>query len=195
MRFLAELYSRRIVNVNVNVVLAGLLALPPTVLVVYLSRHLGVTDDQAFLITAITFFADIVFDVAIYFALHWLANHMPRRSKWIHPAYEGLSFVRDATLVQFERAVISPLLYCVALGLQHYLMLMGSSRERATVIGFIVGIAVARVIHTLWMLRNERRAMAKVSGRNQQPPAQQDRPAPTPPAPAEPKADAPSAAR
>lgn len=160
MGWLADFYHRRVVNVNVNIVLAGLLSLAPTTYIVHLTRHL-LSDDQKFLISGITFLADIIFDVVIYYFLHWFANHMPRKGRWVHPAYEGLTFVRDATLVQFERAIISPVLYTVALGSQTLLMHRGTSREWATVIGFVGGIAAARCIHTVWMLRSERKAMAR----------------------------------
>lgn len=157
MKWLGRLYGRRIVNVNCNVLLAGFLALLPTIWIVSLTRDLGIHNK--FGITAVTFACDIVFDVLIYFVLHWFANHLPRRWGWVSSkAYQHLSFVRDATLVQFERMVMAPVLYIVALGLQNFLMHYGIGREWATVWGFAVGLTITRTIHTIWMLRAERRA-------------------------------------
>jgi len=157
MKWLGRLYGRRIINVNLNVLIAGTLALLPTLWIVSLTRELGI--DNKFAITAITFASDLVFDVVIYFVLHWLANHLPRRwGKVSSKAYQHLSFVRDATLVQFERMLMAPVLYTVALGLQNFLMHYGIGREWATVWGFAVGLAITRTMHTFWMLRAERRA-------------------------------------
>src|SRR5262245_51203821 len=127
MRVLARLYARRIVNVNVNIVLAGLLALPPVVLVVHLLLRFGMQPQHVirlgrihiFTISAVTLVADVIFDFSIYLGLHWVANHAPWRNRFLvpadkllgtaehllKPAEKGLSFIHDAGLVQFERAV------------------------------------------------------------------------------------------
>ncbi len=160
MQRLLQLYNRRIVNVNVNVIAAGILALGPTVLIVHLSRRFGVDDDDKFLITAITFIADVISDVSIYFGLHWLANHRPgiRRLTQVDAAYRQLSFIRDAGAVQLQRLVLSPLLYTVAFGTLYGLLHVGWAREVASACGLVAGIAITRVAHTMWMLRWERKA-------------------------------------
>jgi hypothetical protein len=178
MRFLWRLYQRRIVNVNVNIVVAGLLALAPTVLVVYLFTTLGgfpertedYTQSQKMLVGALTFVTDIFFDVAIYFGLHWLANHLPPRApkpshaleEAAHPTFmkehhAGLAFLRDATQVQLERMCLSPVFYITALGAQHGLMHAHWSPPAATAAGFATAILLTRLLHTLWMLRQARR--------------------------------------
>ncbi len=174
MHWLARLYAQRIVNVNVNIVLSGLLALPPVVLVVYLVQFLGLPANHTFgiwgvpffTISAITLAADLIFDFSFYLVLHWLANHHPWRHRLLldkaerilEPAHRGMSFIHDAGLVQFERAVLSPLLYLVWLGIQALLIHRGVAAEAATAIGCICGIATSRVLHTMWMLRQQRRA-------------------------------------
>jgi hypothetical protein len=164
MRFLARWYARRIVNVNVNIIAAGLLALPPTMLVVHFSRHWGVDDHHRALILLITFVTDIIFDVAIYFVLHWIANHGSWRNRFIdkaehllvEPAHAGMSYLRAASIVQFERAILSPVLYGIWLGIQYVMMWAGFDRVASMLVGWGVGIATARTLHTLWMLRQER---------------------------------------
>lgn len=171
-RFLGQIYARRIVNVNVNIVLAGFLALGPTLLVVKLVEHLfkagfhpnerlRIPDKAA--ITGVTFLADLVFDVAIYYLLHWLANHSHKRKRQVQletiaeAAIENVPFFKDATKVQFQRLVLSPLLYLLFLGGQFLLMTVFHIRPvLATVIGFAVGITAARLVHTVWMLREQR---------------------------------------
>jgi hypothetical protein len=164
MQRLLQLYSRRIVNVNVNVIAAGILALGPTILIVHLSRHFGVADDDRFLITAITFFADVTSDVLIYFGLHWLANHRPgaRRLSQVDEAYRQMSFVRDAATVQIQRIILSPLLYGVAFGTLYGLLHAGWARELASAVGLIAGIFATRILHTVWMLKLERAALQKL---------------------------------
>lgn len=182
--WLGRQYSRRVVNVNVNILLAGLLALAPTLLVVRLMEKLLRTGavsgaklhigDKA-IITGTTLVADIVFDVSIYFGLHWLANHWgrsERAKKQQHhmeviadAAVETVPFFKDASKVQFERMVLSPLLYALFLGTQFSLMtLFKVPPVPATALGFLVGIATARTLHTLWMLREERRIRARAAG-------------------------------
>lgn len=164
MQRLLQFYNRRIVNINVNVIAAGILALGPTVVVVHLSRRFGVADDDKFLITVITFIADLVSDVVIYFGLHWLANHRPgvRRLTQVDAAYRQLSFIRDAATVQIQRAILSPLLYTVAFGTLYLLLHAGWARELASACGLVAGIALTRILHTVWMIRWERHAMAKL---------------------------------
>ena len=140
MSLLARLYARRIVNVNVNIIAAGALALIPLTLTVHVAtQYLGLTSKLG--IAILSFVADLVYDVVIYYALHWLAN----RSR-------TPSFFRDASLVQFERALLSPILYAVAIGLQQVLLDEGHAPASATAIGFAAGIAISRVLHTSWML-------------------------------------------
>lgn len=154
----ARLYARRIVNINVNVVVAGLLALGLTLIPVHFSRHAGIHDKRA--IVLITFFCDLAFDVAIYYFLHWVANHMPSRWRTKRTrrgaVKERLSYFRDATLVQFERALLAPAYYAVALGIQYGLLHAGVDRVPATVWAYAGGIFVTRALHSLWMLRSPR---------------------------------------
>src|SRR5205814_7276050 len=90
----------------------------------------------------------------------------------------------DAGLVQFERAVLSPLLYAVWIGLQSLFINRDVSPEWATAIGCFCGIAVARTLHTFWMLyHQERTRRGRTSAAKEAPP-------PTPAAP--PRAQAPS---
>jgi hypothetical protein len=182
MNWLVSLYDRRIVNVNVNVIVAGLLAMGITVLVMHLAEAAGLLAalqgrvpnitfpwrggtghiyGQKLVISGLTLGVDSLADILVYFGLHWFANHMPRkRIPRVRPEYQDLTFVRDATLVQFERAVLSPLLYFIALGTQNLLLHQGWSVESATAIGLGLGMVTARMLHTLWMLRQERRRKA-----------------------------------
>jgi hypothetical protein len=180
-RRLGHFYSRRIVNVNVNIVLAGLLALGPTLLVVRLAEHLlaaGVVSPARLhiganaLITVVTFLADLFFDVGMYYLLHWLANHSHKANRQerleviAEAAVENVPFFRDATKVQIQRMVLSPILYILFLGGQFTLMTLFQFRPVwATIVGFAVGIGVARTLHTFWMLGEARGRAAVLAGK------------------------------
>jgi hypothetical protein len=165
MQALLRWYRRRIVNVNINIILAGVLALIPTAAAAHLAEaHFGV--DHPLLMAAVTFFVDAVADIAVYYLLHWVANHMPIGGprEPTSAAYGHLPYLHDATLAQFQRMCLSPLLYIIALGGQYALH---SWKEVpvvwATAISFIAGILVTRVLHTLWMVRAERQAEERLA--------------------------------
>ena len=183
---LAAWYSRRVVNVNVNIILAGVLALGPVLVVVRFSEYLLSTGLKAhqslqthhqLVITGLTFISDVIFDVVIYYCLHWFANHAPAiiaaRKHTIEAVAEAsrdhVPFLKDATKVQLQRAILSPLLYFLWLGTQFTLMnFAGFTAVEATVCGFVVAIGTVRTLHTLWMVREEqamnRKLAAKAAG-------------------------------
>lgn len=172
MTWLARVYSRRIVNVNVNILTAGTLALAITAPVMHYLQHLGIIDLLAqrtgysaqTVIAALTFGVDLIADVSVYYTLHWYANHVPAKlgghGRLINPGYAHLSFMQDATMVQVERMVLSPILYTIALGLQHVLLRNHMAVAWATAIGFGAGILTTRTLHTLWMLYRSRKHKA-----------------------------------
>lgn len=159
MTLVRRLYARRLVNINVNVILAGVLTLALTVATIHLTRYVGLHDKRWLI--AIKIGADIIFDVAIYYALHWVANHHLRPAPPKAPTGEAppkrLAFFRDATLVQFERALLAPIYYGV-MGLVVWMVLdpQGANREAAVVLGFACGMLATRVIHTLWLILSGR---------------------------------------
>src|SRR5438045_8923247 len=100
MGFLARLYRRRIINVNVNIVTAGLMAMGVTVGVMHLADRTGLLSllqgrvpdihfwifgrsvrllGEKLVISGMTFFVDVISDILVYYGLHWLANHLPRK--------------------------------------------------------------------------------------------------------------------
>ncbi len=169
-------YAKRIVNVNINIILAGILALGPVLVCVKFAEYLlssGLVKNQRLhahhhtVISAVTLVSDIIFDVGIYFVLHWLANHAGKRIPVVveqriegvaDAAAESVPFFKDAAKVQLQRAVLSPLLYILWLGSQFVFMnVFEWSAVWATVGGFCIALGVVRTLHTFWMLREERR--------------------------------------
>ena len=176
--WLARQYARRIVNINVNIVVAGLLAIVLTAIPLHLSRYVGVDDNHKTTILVITFVSDWVIDLLIAVGLHWLANHWPRKLKGkgliqkaeevIESAPPPIPFLKDATTIQLQRACLSPLLYAIALGTQWFLIEQGFARELAAITGFTTGILVCRVIHTFWLIRIDRRHLEEWEAKRSQ---------------------------
>jgi len=177
-RWLARQYARRIVNINVNIVVAGLMAIMLTSIPLHLSRYVGVGDDHKKTILMITFVSDWVIDLLIAVGLHWLANHWPRRLKGKHLIQKAeeviestpppIPFLKDATTIQLQRACLSPLLYGIALWMQWILIEEGFGREIAAIMGFTTGILVCRVIHTFWLIRIDRRYLEEWESKRSQ---------------------------
>jgi hypothetical protein len=165
----ARQYAKRIVNVNVNIVLAGLFAAVFTTLAVRLLNTWHLLDGQPHWVAiVIMFIIDMVFDVVIAVSLHWLANHLPARlrgarrmvdaaDRVIDAAPPPISFVKDATTIQFQRLCISPVLYGTAWAMQWWLLHEGVRAEWTVLPAYMTGVLVARAIHTPWLLYADRK--------------------------------------
>ncbi len=169
MNLITRLYKRRIININVNIIVAGIFALVPVAVVVELVHRFAFANRDELdgiekkIIAGVTILTDIVSDVTCFYVLHWLANHWPNRlpgHKLAEVAGEAAApgFFKDATLVQVERMVLSPLLYTIWTVTQILLMRNHVAPVYATVAGFCTATAIIRTVHTAWMLRNQRRA-------------------------------------
>jgi hypothetical protein len=151
---LFDLYQRkRIVNINANILMSGLLAvLVAKYPVDVVGRLIG--EDHKILITLAAGGIDMVIDVALYYALHWVANHWTPPWKRQPAARPERAFFRDASLIQFERAILSPLYYLIAMGSMLALQHRGWVPGWAFLTAFASGLLVTRVVHTAWGLRS-----------------------------------------
>lgn len=172
LRWIGRAYSNRIVNINVNVLVAGFAAISLTIIPVHLSRYFGVKDTDKTTLAIITFVSDVVLDFAIYFVLHWLANHWPRKWKktgeLVHRAQDisdaappPLPFLLDAGKVQLQRLALSPVLYAAAIWMQYQFLTHGVGRELAGFYGYTIAMIFCRFIHTWWLIREDRIARRK----------------------------------
>ncbi len=163
---LFRLYQRKkIVNVNVNIVAAGLLAIvvaayPVHVAAGLIKEHLA-PGVHSWAVPLAAAMIDGLADIGIYFALHWMANHW----RPLKPSCEAdrrhhehkENFWKTATFIQAERYLLSPIFYLIAMGgmwLLHAKGGMGNSV--AFIISFSTAIIVTRILHTIWGLRNGR---------------------------------------
>lgn len=141
--------NRRVVNINLNVITAGLLAIAlakfPVSLVAGWIGH-----EHKLLISLAAYAIDMVFDALVYFALHWLANHWkPGLPEPIDRA-RVRGFFHDALLIQAERLALVPVFALIAIGgmwlVQHNTDL---KIGWAFVFTYITAILITRVIHTV----------------------------------------------
>ncbi len=145
---LVQLYQRkRIININLNVIAAGLLAIACTKGVIWLSA-LVIPHHQHWVFTTIALVCDIIFDVVIYYVLHWCANHWRPRRKKNSTQPKPPPFLKDASLVQFERALLAPIYYLLAGALMLILQDLGWTPGWAMVGAFTSGLFATRFLHT-----------------------------------------------
>lgn len=154
-RQLVRFYQRsRLLNINLNLVLAGFIAIALAKFPVKLVA-LWLGPEHKALITFIAYCIDTVFDVAVYFGLHWIANHWkpsvvhgkgPRPER---PAHRK-NFLVDAGRVQAERLVLVPVFAAVSMGLMYSLQkYAGVPASWAFVYSFATAILVTRTLHTI----------------------------------------------
>jgi hypothetical protein len=137
--------GRRVVHINVNIVLAGVVSLALTSGVLALSRA---WIEGAAWVAVGTAVVDGVFDVAVFALLHWLAS----RRGWRFDAGRG-SIVRDTARLQLHRFVLAPVFYLVSLGGHAGLMSSGLDRVPAAWIAYLGALLLTRTIHTVYGLR------------------------------------------
>lgn len=151
-----KFYQRkRVVNINLNILAAGFLAIA---LAKFPVKFIGdwIGPEHKFIITAIAYVVDTVFDVMVYYALHWIANHWNPQGHL--PKHDdrpkSRRFVHDATRIQAERMALVPIFILIGPGgmwaLQKYADI---THSWAFVIAFVSAIITTRIIHTIWGLR------------------------------------------
>ena len=156
---LFKLYQRRRwININANVVAAGLISTLMVMGLIWGLKWLG-TSWPTWGYTAFSVAADVVLDVALFSALHWVANHWRPLSGKSNKERLELGAVapphlEDTARVQLERAVLSPLYYVIAAAGTEGLQRLGMHPAWAVVIAYPVGLLVTRTVHTVWGFRS-----------------------------------------
>jgi len=162
---LFRLYQRkRVININTNVVAAGLLSTFIVAALLWLIRHPLDQHWPKWAFTAFSLVADLILDVAIFTGLHWLANHyrpktgplaaIPDSAEARHLSIPPPHVAKDTAQLQLERAVISPAYYAIAGGGTYLCQYLGLGPYWAVLIAYPAGLVVTRTIHTLWGLKS-----------------------------------------
>lgn len=150
---LFRLYQQhRIVNINLNVIGAGLIAIAIAKWPVHLVAE-WIGAERHLLIALAAAAIDGVVDIGLYFLLHWIANRwrpLPARSG---DRPRRPDFWRDASVVQFQRLALTPLFYVASVGGMFALQHAGMGASWAFVVAFSAAILLTRIVHTWWGLR------------------------------------------
>lgn len=154
-----HLYQRkRVININANIVVAGLGSTVIVVGLIWLIKHPFGADWPTWGYTAFSLVADLILDVSIFAGLHWVANHWrplvgssAKEKRQLGAA--APPHLEDAAKVQLERAVLSPLYYLVAVLGTEWLQRIGLHPGAAVSIAYPAGLVLTRTLHTVWGLR------------------------------------------
>ncbi|MFK7884569.1 MAG: hypothetical protein AB8F26_10350 [Phycisphaerales bacterium] len=147
---LFKLYQRkRVVNINFNVIAAGLLAIALAKFPVAWAAEL-IGREHKLIISLATYAIDMVFDSIVYFGLHWIANQWKPGDPEPVDKDRVRRFFADALVVQGERMVLVPVFAIIAIGGMYVL-------QHRTDIGvgwlfvmtYTFAILVTRVLHTI----------------------------------------------
>ncbi|MEM9373775.1 MAG: hypothetical protein AAGA55_09040, partial [Planctomycetota bacterium] len=133
----------------VNVIAAGLLAIALAKFPVAWAAEL-IGREHKFLISLAAYGIDMVFDLIVYFGLHWIANQWKPGDPEPVDKHRVGRFFADALVIQAERLVLVPVFAAIAIG---GLWLLQHRTEIGVgwlfVITYTTAILVTRVLHTL----------------------------------------------
>ena len=152
-----KFYQRkRVVNININILAAGFLAIA---LAKFPVKFIGdwIGPEHKLIIAAIAYIVDTIFDVMVYYALHWIANHWNPQGHL--PKHDdrpkSRRFVHDATRIQAERMALVPIFILIGPGGMWALQRFANiTHSWAFVIAFVAAIITTRIIHTIWGIRS-----------------------------------------
>ena len=156
---LFRLYQRkRIININANVIIAGLGSTAVVMVLLAGLKHFVGTSWPTWGYTAFALGADIVLDVAMFSALHSVANHWrPLKGKSGKEKLElgaaAPPHLEDTAQVQLERMVLSPLYYILASIGTEFAQRRGLLPYWAVAIGYPIALLATRTLHTWWGLK------------------------------------------
>ena len=157
---LFRLYQRkRVININANVIIAGLGSTFIVVGLIWFIKHPMGVAWPTWAYTAFSVITDIILDVAMFAALHWIANFWrPLKGKTEREKMQlgaaAPPHLQDTARVQLERMVLSPLYYAIAASGTELLQRMGMHPSFAVLIAYPVGLLVTRILHTIWGYRS-----------------------------------------
>lgn len=150
---------RRIVNVNVNVIAAGIVSTSMVMGLVWVLKHPLAVSWPTWGFTAFSLAADLLIDGVLFVGLHWVANHwrpVPGRTEREKQELSAKPppFARDSIVLSAQRALLSPVFLVIAGVGTELLQRGGVAAYWAVGIAYMAGILVTRVLHTWWGLRS-----------------------------------------
>ena len=156
-----QIYQRkRIININVNIFIAGLIAIAIAKYPVSVMSGL-VGHEHKLIISMLSYLIDTIIDIFVYFGLHWVANQWRPMKKFDPDTGENADesrikkFLMDAGKVQAERFALVPIFAVFATGgmwaMQKF---MDMEPDWAFVYAFIIAMIITRIVHTVWGYRS-----------------------------------------
>jgi len=134
--------ENRIVNINLNIIIASIFATLLSAYPVYLTNMF---TNSEIVIAGIAFFIDATIDFFIFAILH-LRVHKHHMLKF-RPSKK---IVRDLLKIQIHRGVLSSLYFIIAFGGHFFLLTRGFERTASFLLTYILAIIVTRNLHTIY---------------------------------------------
>jgi voltage-gated potassium channel Kch len=125
--------TNRLLNINVNIVLADVVSTAATALIV---EAIQARLPTPLAIVTVTAMIDGAISLVVFAGLHSYANKT-----------RGM---KDLLRVQLHRWALSPLHYLVGAGLQYALLAAGVRTGIGVLIAYLSAVAIVRTIHTLY---------------------------------------------
>jgi len=132
--------SSRLVNINVNIIIASVLSIFISSFPVY---FLKMITEEMVLIALFSFLIDSIIDISVFAFLHFLVNL--KHSKFL--------VAMDFALIQGHRFVLAILYFFVAVGMHLLLMYLGVDNVFSFIASYFFALVVTRVTHTIYGLR------------------------------------------
>lgn len=146
-RWFEAYQARRVVHINVNLVVAAVLSMAATSGVLAATRP---WLDGAVGVAAFTAVVDGVLDVVAFAALHaWVS-----RRGWDRLQTQHGSLVGDTARLQMHRFVLAPLFYVVSVGGHGLLVSAGVDRIVGAWVAYMGALMLTRTLHTTYGLRH-----------------------------------------
>lgn len=134
-------YKRhRIVNINVNILVAGVIA---TLFAAVPVSFLEMFTRNDVLIVLFSFVFDGVADMLLFFGLHALVNYKVGKA--------GI-LLRDLYTLQKQRFVLAVLFFIVATS-GHYLLMTWFDTTGSFIVAYLFALLVTRAVHTAYGLK------------------------------------------
>lgn len=141
-----SLYARsRIVHINLNACISGLVSLIISAQIVYTSNFFIKTP---WLVVLFSYAVDGIIDFLVFGGLHLVLYHA-RSGVWSFSA----NLAKDLRVLQTQRLMFTFLTFIVSGGLHYILMESGFGRTRAFLIAYAIGLLTTRVAHTIYGLK------------------------------------------
>lgn len=145
MELLDYYWKSRIVSINANVIIAGIIAITLSVYPVYLTKM--ITDDPL-TIALISFGIDAFFDFTAFSLLH-LNVHRRYLRGWV----PSRSLGEDLFWVNTHRATLSVIYFFIAVGIHSLLIMSGKGRVASYLISYLFALTITRLVHTAYGLK------------------------------------------